>query len=94
MNQVTGRMLDTQMGRISWSLWNVKSFPEQDRRVWRPSTEQLRRWKVKVAYTFASLGEEVARHPIWLLQSFEATITPKWHEWLEKYRHSKTIQPK
>ena len=42
-------------------------------------------------YTYASLGEEVARHPIWLLQSFEATITPKWHDWLEKYRHSKTM---
>ena len=42
-------------------------------------------------YTYASLGEEVARHPIWLLQSFEATITPKWCDWLGKYWHSKTI---
>ena len=33
----------------------------------------------------------MARHPIWLLQSFEATITPKWCDWLEKYRHSKTL---
>ena len=26
MNQVTGRMLEALMGRISWSLWNKKSF--------------------------------------------------------------------
>ena len=60
MNQVTGRMLDAQMGRISWSLWSEKSFPEDDRLVWCPSTEQLRRWKTKVEYTYASFGEEVA----------------------------------
>ena len=88
---MTGRMLDAQMGRISWSLWSEKSFPEADRLVWRPSTEQLRRWKTKVEYCYASLGEEVARHPIWLLQSFEATITPKWRDSLEKYRHSETM---
>ena len=67
MNQVTGRMLGAQIGRISWSLWNEKSFDEKDKLVWKPYTEQLRRWKVKVQYTYASLGEEVARHPIWLL---------------------------
>ena len=33
----------------------------------------------------------MARHPIWLLKSFEATITPKWRDWLEKYRYSRTI---
>ena len=89
LNSVTGRMLDAQVGRISWSLWNEKLFPEQD--IWRPSTNQLRRWKARVAYTYASFGEEVARHPIWLLKSFEATITPKWCDWLEKYRYSKTL---
>ena len=35
--------------------------------------------------------EGVAQHPIWLLQSFEALITPKWRDWLEKYCHSKTM---
>ena len=59
--------------------------------VWKLSTEQLQRWKVKLHYTYASLGEEVARHPIWLLKSFEAIITPKWRDWLEKYRYSKTL---
>ena len=47
MNQVTGRMLDAQVGRISWSLWNNKSFKEKDKLIWKPSTEQLRFWKVK-----------------------------------------------
>ena len=46
INQVTRRMLDAQVSRISWSLWNKKSFPEHERLVWRQSTEQLRRWKV------------------------------------------------
>ena len=91
INQVTGRMLDAQVGRISWSLWNDKSFPDHGRLVWCPSTVQLRHWKIKVAYTYASFGEEVARNPLWLLKSFEATITPKWRDWLEKYRYSKTL---
>ena len=43
MDQMTGRMLDAQMGRMSWSLWNEKSFDERDKLVWKPSTEQLRR---------------------------------------------------
>ena len=91
IDQVTGRMLDAQVGRISWSLWNNKSFDKKDRLVWPPSTEQLRRWKVKVAYTYASLGEEVARQYIWLLKSFKATLSTKWHDWLEKYRYNKTL---
>ena len=51
MAQMTWHMLDAKMGKIPWSLWNDKSFDEKDRLVWRPSTEQLRCWKVKVAYT-------------------------------------------
>ena len=89
--QGVNRMLDVQMGRISWSMWSEKSFPEADRLVWHPSTDQLRKWKVKVEFCYANLGEGVATHPIWLLQSFNALITPKWREWLKKYRHSKTI---
>ena len=53
INQVTVRM---RIGRISWSLWNEKSFDEKDKLVWKPSTEQLRRWNVKGKYTYASLG--------------------------------------
>ena len=63
------RMLDAQMGKISWSLWNEKSFEEKDKLVWKPSTKQLRRWKVKVHYMYASLGDEVAHHPHWLLKA-------------------------
>ena len=33
MNQMTGRMLDAQMGRISWSLWNKKFFNEKEKLV-------------------------------------------------------------
>ena len=90
--QGVSRMLDAQMGRISWSMWSEKSFPEADKLVWRPTTDQLRKWKTKVQYCYASLGEGVAQHPIWLLQSFEALITPKWKDWLEKYKHSKTME--
>ena len=50
MAQMTRRMLDAQMGRISWSLWSEKSFDEKDRLVWKPSTKQLQSWKVKVHY--------------------------------------------
>ena len=46
--QGVNRMLDAQMGRISWSMWSEKSFPEADRLVWRPTTDQLRMWKTKV----------------------------------------------
>ena len=46
---------------------------------------------MKVHYTYASLGDEVAQHPIWLLKSFEATLSTKWKEWLEKYWYNKTL---
>ena len=75
MAQMTRRMLDAHKGKISWSLWNKKQFEEKDHWVLKPSTEQLRRWKVKVAYLYTSLGDEVAHHPHWLLKSFEATLS-------------------
>ena len=65
--QSVNRLLDAQMGRISWSMWTEKSFPESDKLVWKPSTDQLRRWKSNVEYPYTTLGEGISQTPIFLL---------------------------